>query len=185
MFSRIDPSADQLLVAGCQAGDPTAWRQLLVSFRKCVPFAISEALGPDAVNRNLADQLEAELLSSLYLRKKLLNSYDPAVASLKTYLAFLARQTVKFYLLTRHRRKNHEVSLAEAKLPEPISQDLPPDILEEFERRLTRAERDYYRRYFSPDADAAERCPYPDAYRRQLKHRILKKLLANLYDWRA
>ncbi len=63
------PRADRFLVKHCRAGDPAAWELLHARLQKCAPNLLPKALGQDAVNKSLMDELTVDILATALLEQ--------------------------------------------------------------------------------------------------------------------
>jgi hypothetical protein len=173
--------SDQLLVERCQLCDQVAWGQLQTRLQERARHVLYRALGRDASDRALKEQLTVDLLSELFLNDKLLEACRVFGRSLDPILDYLLHREVVHYYRERARHRRHELPLDQVKLPELKMLNLPPGIQDELVKKLTPTEREYFDWRQSPLAEGAPPCPYSDAYARQLEHRIMNKAVDLLF----
>jgi hypothetical protein len=167
--------ADQLLVAQCQAGNRAAWEQLHARLRDRAPTVLDEALGHDALNQALREEITVDVLTDLFVHKRLLLAYRPGSQSLDRYLDYLLRRQVHRYYQPAARHGQQHARLAQEKGHEPEEIPLPPGALEELIQQLTDTEKSYLEWQMLPPQEASP-CPFSAEHARKLDYRIRKKV---------
>ena len=108
--------ADLLLVNQCLADDRGAWEQLQARLRERARDLLPKALGRDAANKGLMDELTVDTLAELFLNKGQLDACHDSWQSLDEFLDYLLNRAVRHYFQIRARQRRREVLFSNPKL---------------------------------------------------------------------
>src|SRR5438552_1931932 len=97
MATSNDQSPDELLVALCQAGDEAAWAQLAARLQERARHVLPLALGRDAANKALMEEITVDLLQELFVNKAPLAGFATSERSLDNYLDYLLNRATKHF----------------------------------------------------------------------------------------
>ncbi len=181
-------AADQDLVQRCLAGEVSAWGELYAQYHPPLCTAIKAILGRQSYDPNLVDEIAARVWYAIIADDgQRLGRYDPKRGGhLSTYLALIARNTVKEYFRAERRRRQREMaaSLPEAGFGGPPSHALwlsPEDYLSslemgEFLATLTPSAQEFLAAFLLGSPLAGDGVRISRAGVRQRIHRLRAKL---------
>lgn len=172
----LDPQRQ--LVDDCVAGDGAAWDRLYRQCHSPLQRSIRAILGP-ICDSNLVEEIEARVWYSVAANSsRLLDRFDPARASLNTYLSIIARNEAGVHLRSERRRQRREQvaarsvpSMSEGSLRELVQS------INEFVSTLTPREKEFCDGVLLSSRPHELNHRLSDANRWQLQHRVYKKLL--------
>ena len=172
----LDPQRQ--LVDDCVAGDGAAWDRLYRQCHSPLQRSIRAILGP-ICDSNLVEEIEARVWYSVAANSsRLLDRFDPARASLNTYLSIIARNEAGVHLRSERRRQRREQvaarsvpSMSEGSLRELVQS------INEFVCTLTPREKEFCDGVLLSSRAHEPNHRLSDANRWQLQHRVYKKLL--------
>jgi hypothetical protein len=173
-------SSDRTLIEECLAGKEAAWEQLNGRLLERMEATAFKALGRDVANKALMEELAVDLVSTFFLNRRLLEAIHTTVRTLDSFFDFLIYRAAKNYYRKRAWHQRREVQLSNAHLAVDMP-CLPAGFLPELYEVLTPAERKYLQWLETPDQGGEQPCPYGPTYARQLKHRVMCKVLRLLH----
>jgi len=168
--------ADRLLIQDCMAGKDAAWRQLNERIGQRMRALALGKLRGERRNKTLIEELAADLLTSFFLNRDLLQAHLRFGRNLNRYLDFLISRAIRSHYKNLGRHKRHEAHLCDAQLADLRGTCLPADLMPELFEILTPAENKYLLWIFHGDPLSGPSCPLRRAYARQLEHRIALKV---------
>jgi RNA polymerase sigma-70 factor (ECF subfamily) len=170
----------------CIDGDERAWDAFVDRFAPVIYAAVVRTLGPGRGRREAADVVQDVFVRLLQHDRRALRSYDPAKASLVTYLTVVARSVAVSHL--RRARPPEPAPLEDvAQLPEPRGEDAPgdaPDVAAAGER-LTGRQQLVLHLLFDRQMEVREAAALLGVAAqtvRSTKHKALQRLRAALGD---
>ena len=106
----------RLLLQECLALKHTAWSCFYARFGDLIQRSVRRALGAQAADGNLVDELVADVKAEIFLQRIVLSVYEERADLLQEFLERFARQIVRRYFQRRMRQKKREVPASDAQL---------------------------------------------------------------------
>lgn len=169
----VQPSSDgdkklikreKKLVDRCVRGDVSAWEELYENHHPALLRSIAVLLGTKKSDRNLVDELAAQVWYSLVDEDgSLLSRFCPTHgARLNTFIRAVAKDVTYRYFRTEQRRRKRELTAARAGSGGHDSDENLDDSLSEFLGTLSESEREFTEEYLlsmrdSNDDDGSDR----------------------------
>ncbi len=155
---------EKKLVGRCARGDVAAWEELYQQHHPALLRSISVLLGTKKPDRNLVDELAAQVWYSLVDEDgELLGKFCPTHgARLNTFIRAVAKDVTYRYFRAEQRRRKRELTAARAGSDGHDSDDHLDDSLSEFLGTLSESEREFTEEYLlstrdSDDDDGSDR----------------------------
>lgn len=137
------------LVDRCVRGEVTAWEQLYEEHHRALLRAISVVLGPRGSDKELVDELAAQVWYSLVDKDgELLSRFSPSRnARLNTFIRAVAKDIASRYARSEQRRRERERKAAWPSHAVPDDDTSFDDSLPEFLGSLSESERQFTEAY--------------------------------------
>jgi DNA-directed RNA polymerase specialized sigma24 family protein len=137
------------LVDRCVRGEVAAWEELYEKHHPALMRSIAVLLGTKGSDRNLVDELAAQVWYSLVdADGELLGRFCPKRgARLNTFIRAVAKDVTSRYFRTEQRRREREVVAARAASVRRDNDENPDDSLSEFLGTLSDSEREFTEAY--------------------------------------
>ncbi len=182
MSAGTDRQADAALAARCLQGSQEAWHELFHRFHGPVITGLVKQLGPGRRHLDLAEEIGAVFWWALVADGgRRLRAFDPARGSLAAFLAAVARQVRRNYLRSQAPRLRRQRPLAADEPAAPGLADEPAAAwVEPFRATLPARQRAYFDTHLLGRSAGGPLPPLSPANLRQLRRRVLCRLLAFL-----
>ncbi len=172
-------AAEQQLIQRCLQGDDAAWESLFHLCQRSLLLSIKLTLGAQAADEDLVNEIAAQVWLWLVESDRRLKNFDPHRGRLTTYLAVLARESVRRLKRSERRREFRE---AQAGHDGITADDMSAftAALGEFLPTLTPKEREFCEGYLLASPVHIPTNEYSPDNVRQLRHRVFVKLKKHL-----